>query len=111
MVYKFYLGLAVMMLSGCSLMSDQYREFVPDRDTEYLEEKADDPLLLPEDMTLYENYHSPYVIPSGPLPDPDEEPIRLVPPGGMPLWEKANEELERAKARDAKRAENQEEDE
>ncbi|MGA2655246.1 MAG: hypothetical protein ABSF18_04630 [Gammaproteobacteria bacterium] len=111
MVYKFWTGLALILLSGCSMLGEQYREFVPDRDTEYLEEEADDPLILPEGMTLNENYHSPYIIPDGPLPDLDEEPISLVPPGGMPLWERANEELEKAKARKAAAEEKEEEGE
>ncbi len=99
MVYKILMGLVLFTIAGCSMISDRYREFAPDRDTEYLEEEADDPLVLPPDVVLLENYHSPYIIPAGPLPDPDEEPIKLVPPGGWPLWERANEDLEQAKAR------------
>lgn len=100
MDYKFGIGFALIsLLCGCSMISDRYREFAPDRDTEYLEEEAEEPLELPEGMTMYENYHSPYIIPAGELPGEEAEPANLVPPGGLPLWDRANEELERTKAR------------
>lgn len=107
MVYKIGFGIVsvglltgcMTLLIGCSMISDRYREFAPDRDTEYLEETADDPLVLPNNVVMLENYYSPYIIPEGPLPGPDAEPMNLVPPGGLPLWERANAQLAEAKAR------------
>ncbi|MFA6038038.1 MAG: hypothetical protein WC748_07980 [Legionellales bacterium] len=100
MFYKLITGFIFLgLLAGCSTAHHHYQEFNPDRELRYLDEQADEPLILPEDVVMLENYQSPYIIPAGPLPGPDAEPMNLVPPGGYPLWERAEEELERAKAR------------
>ncbi|HLF66861.1 MAG TPA: hypothetical protein VI522_04515 [Gammaproteobacteria bacterium] len=85
----------ITLLSGCSTMVDSYRTFAPDRDTAYLDATASPPLLLPEGVTVADNFHSPYIVPSGPLPGPDAEPISLMPPGGEAVSAKAQQEVER----------------
>jgi uncharacterized lipoprotein len=97
MVYNlFNLGLGftlLALLSACSTINHHYREFAPDRDTAYLDANTNNPLVLPAGVSMLENYHSPYIIPAGPLPGEDAEPIKLVPPGGRALWDKANAQV------------------
>ncbi len=104
MVYKICqigLGFSLLLLSACSTIGDQYHKFVPDRETVYLEAEANNPLVLPEGMVLVENQQSPYIIPAGPLPGEDAEPMNLVPPGGQALWDRAKAQVAQQEARAA----------
>ncbi len=94
MTYKLIISVIAMLgLTACSTINHHYREFAPDRDTAYLEANTNNPLVLPDDVVMLENYQSPYIIPAGPLPGPDAEPIKLVPPGGFALWNQAKAQL------------------
>ncbi len=90
--------LLTLLGSGCATMVESYRTFAPDRDTAYLDARSSPPLALPEGVTLADNFHSPYIVPFGPLPGPDAEPMTLMPPGGLAVSEKAEQEVKRQEA-------------
>lgn len=98
MYYKLSMIVMALLLGACSTVHHHYREFSPDRDTHYLDAYASGPLELPEGIHMAENQASPYIIPAGRLPGLDAEPMNLVPPGGLELWNKAQAELEKTKA-------------
>lgn len=105
------IGLLFMMigLSACSTIKESYYTFAPDRDVAYLDATVADPLVLPEGMTVVGNFQSPYVVPAGPLPGPDAQPLSLVPPGGKAVWDEAKVQV--AKEEAAKAAKEAKEDE